>query len=410
MFRRVAIHSLFLFFITSGLAQACTTAIISGKYTPDGRPLLYKHRDTSKLQNKMMYFKDGRFEYMGLVNTDDTAGDQLWAGCNSTGFAIMNSATYNQNLSDSTEIKDREGFVMKRALQICATLSDFEAFLDTLARPMGLDANFGVIDAQGGAAYYETNNHRWVKFDVNDAATAPFGYLIRTNYANTGEREEEYGLIRYETVAPRFYRASLSGAFTPQFLFSDISRCLAHSLTGTDLGEHLPADGEKPQFVFLRDYVTRHSSASAVVVQGVKSGESPAWTTLWTVLGFPFSAVAVPTWMGGGDRLPSVLTADDSGTAPLCRWAMQLKEQRLFPMRRGSGSTYLNRAALLNRAGTGILQQLKPLEASIFEESAKRVIQWREQGLASKAVKLWYDKLDNRIARYYHDHFQSVVR
>jgi len=410
MFKGFFSGTLILLLFCTSLSQACTTAIISGKYTPDGRPLLYKHRDTSKLQNKMMYFKDGHYEYMGLVNADDTAGDQLWAGCNSAGFAIMNSATYNQNLSDSTEIKDREGFVMKRALQICATLSDFETFLDTLARPMGLDANFGVIDAKGGAAYYETNNHRWVKFDVNDAATAPFGYLIRTNYANTGEREEEYGLIRYETVAPRFYRASLSGAFTPQFLFSDISRCLAHSLTGTDLGEHLPADGNAPQFVFLRDYVTRHSSASAVVVQGVKSGESPQWTTMWTVLGFPFSAVAVPVWMGGGDRLPAVLTADSRGTAPLCRWAMQLKEQRLFPMHRGSGSTYLNRSALLNRAGTGILQQLKPLETSIFKESAKHVQQWQEEGLSCKAVKLWYDELDSRIARYYHDHFTSVVQ
>ena len=35
---------------------ACTTAIVSGKGTPDGRPLLLKHRDTSFDQNKLMFF------------------------------------------------------------------------------------------------------------------------------------------------------------------------------------------------------------------------------------------------------------------------------------------------------------------------------------------------------------------
>ena len=37
-------------------SSAWTTAIVSGKYTMDGRPLLFKHRDSGKLQNKIMYF------------------------------------------------------------------------------------------------------------------------------------------------------------------------------------------------------------------------------------------------------------------------------------------------------------------------------------------------------------------
>ena len=33
-------------------AAACTSAIISGSLTADGRPILWKHRDTSDLNNK----------------------------------------------------------------------------------------------------------------------------------------------------------------------------------------------------------------------------------------------------------------------------------------------------------------------------------------------------------------------
>ena len=31
--------------------QACTSAVVSGKVTPDGRPLLWKNRDTDFMQN-----------------------------------------------------------------------------------------------------------------------------------------------------------------------------------------------------------------------------------------------------------------------------------------------------------------------------------------------------------------------
>ena len=32
---------------------ACTSAIITGKATPNGKPLLWKHRDTGELNNKV---------------------------------------------------------------------------------------------------------------------------------------------------------------------------------------------------------------------------------------------------------------------------------------------------------------------------------------------------------------------
>lgn len=57
---------------------------------------------------------------------------------------------------------------MKLALQTCRSLKDFEHLLNTIPKPSGLDANFGVIDAFGGAAFYETGNYRFVKYDAKD--------------------------------------------------------------------------------------------------------------------------------------------------------------------------------------------------------------------------------------------------
>ena len=85
-----------------------------------------------------------------------------------------------------------------KALSVCRTVADFENLLNTLPRPMGVEANFGVIDAFGGAAYYEVNNHSWVKFDVNDPQVAPLGYLVVTNFTQIGRPEDRKGVDRYE--------------------------------------------------------------------------------------------------------------------------------------------------------------------------------------------------------------------
>ncbi|MGB8357892.1 MAG: hypothetical protein WCD55_04675, partial [Bacteroidales bacterium] len=170
----------------TGNIWSCTTFIISGRNTPDGKPILYKHRDTGTLDNAIAFFSDGKYQYIGIVDSKATWKSEVWGGYNSAGFAIMNTAAYNNNTGDTTKLTDQEGVVMKMALQNCATLADFEKMLSDLPKPLGVDANFGVIDASGGAAYYETGNYGFKKIDANDPALAPNGYLIRTNFSFTG--------------------------------------------------------------------------------------------------------------------------------------------------------------------------------------------------------------------------------
>jgi hypothetical protein len=117
---------------------ACTTAIISGRFTPDGRPLLWKNRDTDDLDNKLMYFTDGRYDYIGLVNSKDSTGKEVWTGMNTAGFAIMNSASYNLNSAEDADAAVNEGKVMRQALQQCATVDDFENFLKNYRNRMDL--------------------------------------------------------------------------------------------------------------------------------------------------------------------------------------------------------------------------------------------------------------------------------
>lgn len=203
---------------------ACTSVIISGKVRKDGKPVMYKHRDTDHKSNDIRWFQGEKYSFIGLVNTDEEPTHEIWAGTNSAGFCIMNTATYDLKEDDvpSGEM-DREGFLMYRALEICATVADFEHFLDTLRKPMGVEANFGVIDAEGGAVYYEVDNWRIRgRYDVNEE---PAGYRVVTNFTWSGRPEDRKGVDRYGKACSLLEETCIPiGEWDHDFLINKISR------------------------------------------------------------------------------------------------------------------------------------------------------------------------------------------
>ncbi len=372
MRKHIILFAILIEYLLAGDLNACTTFIISGRYTPDGKPILYKHRDTGNTDNALAIFNDGKYTYVGLLNADDMWNSELWGGYNSAGFAIMNSVAYNKNIGDTTKFSGQEGRIMKLALQNCATIDEFEKLLENLPKPLGVDTNFGVIDAFGGAAYFETGHYSFSKLDANDPAAAPYGYLIRTNHSFTGPIDKGHGYIRYSTANEALYMAVAMKRYDPQYLISNISRNLYHSLTGTNLRNELPGDSQKEKLVNFEDFIPRNSSASAICIAGVKAGEDPSATIMWTLTGFPLSTVVVPVWLTEGKNLPYVVSMKTDLHSPLCDAALILKD-KCFPVKRGSGLKYLNLSALMNRDNNGILQLLEPVENEIYRRAGRLI-------------------------------------
>lgn len=402
-------YSILLVFLLNIALSACTTAIISGKYTKDGRPILWKHRDAGSYQNVLIYFDNTPYSFTGLVNAKDTENLQVWAGTNSAGFSIMNSASYNlKPVDDATQIEDREGIIMKLALQHCATLEDFETLLDTIQKPIGVEANFGVIDAQGGAAYYETDNFGYTKFDANDPRIAPFGYIIRSNYSFTGEDiDDAYGYIRYKTAYDLFYtQFATEEGITPEFIIQEVTRCLDHSLTGINLDEQWDVHAGREQYFPLQDYIVRYSSVSSVVVHGVLIGGDPELTTMYTVLGFPLSSVVIPTWVAAGNQLPKIAKRNDSGVSSLCNASLELKK-KLFPISRGSGDTYMNIDPLFYgfNKQNGMLEVVKARDKDILEKTAAINKGFEQKGFSKEIVLDFYKFIDEYTNEIYKTYF-----
>lgn len=266
--------------IAAAEVLACTSMIVSAERSATGRPLLWKHRDTDADNNFLARVEptDSTAGYVGLFNAGDSLLAEAWMGMNDRGFAIMNTASYN--LPDlESDLADREAAVMTEALKYCATLADFEALLQRLPKPLGVQANFGVIDAQGGAAYFETSDRSWTRYDVADS---PDGLLVRTNHSIGGEPGKGRGYVRYATVMKLLSESP--GKLAPSDLTEGFSRQFYHSM--------LARDCSTDSIVVNVDFIPRPISTASLVVEGIAPGMAPDEIQMWGCLGYPPTAVS----------------------------------------------------------------------------------------------------------------------
>ncbi len=367
----------FVMVLSTCASIACTSAIVSGRLTANGRPLMWKNRDTDDQNNKIerIAATKNSYEYVALYNASDPDCRQAWMGFNEKGFAIMNTASYNLN-SDTIKDMDKEGFVMSLALQKCRTVDDFQNMLDTLSRPMRVEANFGVIDSEGNGAYFEAGNYKYVKYDLNDS---PTGILTRTNYSYSGRLNKGMGYVREENEKALLARHISKCDFTPAVFTEELSRTFYHSLLGKDFTN----SGDK--YLVDQDFIPRRISTATVVVEGVLDGESPLLTTMWVGLGYSPCSEIRAVWIGDGGLPEELRGIAPKGHSPLAD-AAQARKKEVFDINRGNGKHYLNLSKLYHREGTGFCQVLIPKNMATYAEGYKTLIT-RKASLTLKSKK-----------------------
>jgi hypothetical protein len=330
--------------------QACTTAVISPGAGSQGRPMLWKNRDTDFLNNKVIFVRESPFSYLALVNAEDRSGRWVYAGLNSAGFAIFNSVAYNLP-EKSGEMKDMEGTIMADALRTCSSIADFENYIL---------ANFGVLDAAGETALFEVSNHAYKKYLTGDF---PEKYIVNTNFARSGEAETGAGYLRFDRAGELFRRV-LPGQISYRQILSQFSRDTGHALVQQPaFQQYKVISGKKPFWIATRDTIDRESTSAAVVVCGRMPGQINSPATFWVMLGEPLFTIAVPMWVEAG-AAPAPLWQGEK--AVLCQESKRLKKMaRPYP--ETDRCEYLDITRLDNREGTGFLPRLQQTEKEIFD-------------------------------------------
>ena len=389
---------------------ACTSFIISGKATPSGRPMMFKNRDTDELNNRIAHFQGDKYAFMGLVNAPSLDGE-VWAGMNEAGLCIMNTASYNLREDQLDCQMDREGEFMYHVLGQCANIQEFENWLETYPQPWGVEANFGIIDAQGGAAYYEINNHRWIKYDVNDEAN---GYRVVTNFSFAGRYEDYEGWERYQTASAimqeKFSREIEMTAIDAINLFS---RKYRHEVLGVNYYQE-----NAPKYIIDQDYIPRRITSAVICFQGVKAGSDPKYSVMWSALGYPACAVAIPLLMNSSS-LPAYMLAHNpkakKGEAlhcEMCDASLQIKDQWAFPMHISNGKRYVALQTILvdNENRPALMTCTNDVETTIQSDFLPLYQQWVEGNLDDKTFYKWYQQSSKNWMKYYYSAFEPYYQ
>jgi hypothetical protein len=344
--------------VTDARADECSTAIVSGAASVDGCPILWKNRDTDHLANKVVFVAETPYSYLGLADADDASGRRVFLGLNSAGFAIMNTVAYNLPKA-AGDAQDLEGTIMADALRLCRTVDDFERYIQANSgRSLGSQANFGAIDAAGGAAVFEVHNRGYQRLQ---AAEQPERYLLVTNFSRSGEADKGRGYVRFDRLVELF-RGDEDGKYSFDQILGSFTRDLQNPLLSRlepSARAKLPAG--RPYFVYTQQTIDRRSTSSAVVFHGVAPRADPRNATMWVILGEPVCGIAVPLWVDAGGVPPEL---QGGATAPINQESLRLKAI-LRPYRDDERAEYLDLAKLDNRGGTGWLPVLVRKEKDI---------------------------------------------
>ena len=389
---------------------ACTSFIISGRVTPSGRPMMFKHRDTGELNNRIAHFQGPKYSFIGLVNSPTLDGE-VWAGMNEAGLCIMNTASYNLRQDTYDCQMDREGELMYNALGCCATLDDFEQWLTTYPQPWGVEANFGLIDAQGGAAYYEMNNDSWIKYDVNAESE---GYRVVTNFSFAGSKDKYQGWERYLTAS-----SIMKDAFDPTH---QMSACEALNLFSRqykhELLDVLYTPQNAPQYIVDQDFIPRRITSAVVVFEGVKVQQDPKRTVMWTTLGYPTCAVAIPLFVHK-ESIPNYMQARDveikKGNdlhSEMCDISMAIKNKWVFPLVISNGKKYIALQNVLcdTPERPSLLTCTNKVERNIEEAFVPLYTAWHNEEITDQAFYESYKILASQWLIDYKTTFADYIK
>ncbi|MBR6945526.1 MAG: acyl-CoA--6-aminopenicillanic acid acyl-transferase, partial [Prevotella sp.] len=143
------------------------------------------------------------------------------------------------------------------------------------------------------------------------------------------------------------------------------------------------------------------TTASTYMVQGVRKGESPLLTTGWTCISSPLATVTIPVWTIPMAELPKCIKRDDDGHCLLVDWATIMKSY-IWPLEYSDGQNYIRLGRLINRSGTGLLQQIQPIEEEILKRGEKLQQQfYKKNEIDKEKLKKYYDWVDDYVKREY---------
>ena len=150
-----------------------------------------------------------------------------------------------------------------------------------------------------------------------------------------------------------------------------------------------------------QDFIPRRITSASVVIKGVKKGEDPLNTVMWTILGYPPASIAVPLFVKAGENQPFFMVkGENSNNALRCDISLKAKS-KIFAIKRGNGNKYFNFGALYNKKGNGLMQRMQRAESKVFKISAEFIKEHKDKEMKKEELDSFYNSLFEVIKKAY---------
>ena len=142
-------------------------------------PVLWKNRDQENYVTSEVNYIQSSGSNLGYIQVNTSSSTAPYMGMNNKGFAIANSLVQSDTDINSGLIRlpiDDEYELVRKALEVCEKVSDFDSLLAQLTPTIGsndhIQSNFAVIDNFGGAGIFEVDT-----FSESDSVLIDVTYL-----------------------------------------------------------------------------------------------------------------------------------------------------------------------------------------------------------------------------------------
>ncbi|MCD6595110.1 T9SS type A sorting domain-containing protein [bacterium] len=295
---------IFLLLATLSVSLGCTIAVFAPDATEYGRPMLWKNRDVPNYRQQYIYVED---EHRFISITYQGVDNQVYGGANDAGFGIVNTDTYNQGPNQPYGLTD--GQVMYLALSHCENVWDFIELMDSLIADTtaGLRSThcYGIMDKYGNTGIVESNCTSYVYFSAN---SSPDRYLVRTNFAISGDDSDRRGYDRYIHA-----RASIDTLLP---ISVDNIWSVASDLVTDELNPNpLPFDGTFGTlpygYINTTNTLNRFLTTSYQIIVGQNFSDDLSYPVVWGGFGQPYYTAPIPMWVKLG-FVNETLTGNDN--------------------------------------------------------------------------------------------------
>jgi hypothetical protein len=161
-----------------------------------------------------------------------------------------------------------------------------------------------------------------------------------------------------------------------------------------------------PEYAVDQDFIPRRITSAVIVFEGVKAGEAPIHTIMWSALGYPACAVAIPLLMNA-KYLPTYMSArgkkGDALHSEMCDASLKIKDTWVFPMKISNGKRYIClQNVLIGTANKpAILSCTNKVESKIQQDFLPLYQQWAEGALPDQSFYKWYEQITKQWMKDY---------